>query len=179
MSLCTHDDVTMVDICKQSTATSTCSSTHVKKTFQMNIFHDGLKVWMDLYRHVCPENYLKYAMYAFSIYKVKYDNRIGESLWQSWRYIICIIIRGLCSYNARLFYDDVTAIWVFYWRRREFPNYARLHRDRMVGHDQSGMGLRHTLGLACITAAIWRYCNCSSQWHYKSTTFIKSYALID
>ena len=46
-------------------------------------------------------------------------------------YLICIITRGLCSYNARLFNDDVTAIGVSYWRRREFPNYARLHRRRM------------------------------------------------
>ena len=59
------------------------------------------------------------------------DNRIGESPWRSWCYLICIITRGLCSYNARLFNDDVTAIGVSYWRRREFPNYARLHRGRM------------------------------------------------
>ena len=61
-------------------------------------------------------------------------------LWQlnrgipsrSWRYLICIITRGLCSYNARLLNDDATAIEV-YWRRREFPNYARLHRCRIRG----------------------------------------------
>ena len=56
-SLCTRYDVTMVDDCKQST---TMSSTHVKKTFQVNTFHGGLKVWMDLYGHsVCPGSYLK------------------------------------------------------------------------------------------------------------------------
>ena len=42
-----------------------------------------------------------------------------------------MITRGLCSYNARLFNDDVTAIHVSYWWRREFRNYARLHRGRM------------------------------------------------
>ena len=59
---------------------------------------------------VCPGSYLKYA---FLIYKAK--------LWQSNRgfplaivtYLICIITRGLCSYNARLFNDDVT--WRFEW----------------------------------------------------------------
>ena len=124
--LYTRDDVTIVDERKQSMTTS---STHVKKYFQMNTFHGGLKPWMDLYRHcVCPGSYLKYA---FLIYKAK--------LWQSNRgfpvatvtYLFCIITRGLCSYNARLFNDDVTAIGVSYWRRREFPNYARLYRGRI------------------------------------------------
>ena len=111
-SLCTCDDVTMVDECKQSTTTP---STHVKKIFQVNTFHDGLKAWMDLCRHcVCLESYLKYV---FSIYRAKYDDRIGECPWRSWRYLICIITRGLCSCIARLFYDDVTAIKVSFWRR--------------------------------------------------------------
>ena len=68
----------------------------------------------------------------FHSIKWNYDNRIGESPWRSWCYLICIITRGLCSYNARLFNDDVTTIGASYWRRREFPNYARLHRGRMV-----------------------------------------------
>ena len=68
----------------------------------------------------------------FHSIKWNYDNRIGESPWRSWCYLICIITHGLCSYNARLFNDDVTAIGASYWRRREFPNYARLHRGRMV-----------------------------------------------
>ena len=127
-------DVTMVDECKQSTSTST---THVKKNFQVNTFHGGLKAWMDLYRHcVCPGSYLKYA---FSIYVTK--------LWQlnrgipsrSWRYLICIITRGLCSYNARLLNDDSTAIEVSYWRRRESPNYTRLHRGRMSTNSWYGI----------------------------------------
>ena len=67
----------------------------------------------------------------FHSIKWNYDNRIGESPWRSWCYLICIITRGLCSYNARLFNDDVTAIGASYWRRREFPNYARLHRGRI------------------------------------------------
>ena len=54
-----------------------------------------------------------------------------ESPWQSWRYLICIITCGLCSYNAHLFNDDVMAIGVSYWWTREFPNYARLHRGRI------------------------------------------------
>ena len=58
-----RDDVTMVDECIQSTATS---STHVKKNFQVNTFHDGLKARMDLCRYrVCPGSYLKCA---FPIY---------------------------------------------------------------------------------------------------------------
>ena len=69
--------------------------------------------------------------YAFSLSKVKYDNRIGEYPWRSWKYLICIITHGLCSYNARLFNDGVTAIGVSYWWRRKFPNYARLHRGRI------------------------------------------------
>ena len=128
-SLCTRDDVTMVDELKQSTTTPI---THMKKNLPMNTFHDGLKAWMDLYRHcVYPESYLRYA---FSIYKAKYDNRVGESPWRSWRSLVCIITRGLCFYNARLFNDDVKAIGVSYWRRREFPNYARLHLGRMLLH---------------------------------------------
>ena len=62
----------------------------------------------DFYHHnVSHGIYLKYA---FSIYKAKYDNRIRESPWRSWRCLICIITRGLCSYNARLFNDDVMAV---------------------------------------------------------------------
>ena len=73
-SLCTRDDVTTVDECKQST---TPSSTHVEKNFQTNIFHESLKAWMDLYRScLYPDSYLNYV---FSICKAKYVNRIGES----------------------------------------------------------------------------------------------------
>ena len=68
---------------------------------------------------------------CISIYKTTYDYRIGESPWRSWRYPICIITHGLCSYNVQLFNDDVTVIGVSFWPKREFPNYARLHRDRM------------------------------------------------
>ena len=66
--------------CKQN---ATTSSTHVKnKNFQMNIFHAGLKAWMDLYRQcVCPGSYLKHA---FSLSEVKNYNRIRESPWRSW-----------------------------------------------------------------------------------------------
>ena len=71
-----------------------------------------------------------WSIYFHSI-KLNYDNRIGESPWRSWCYLICIITRGLCFYNARLCNDDVTAIGVSYWRRREFPNYERLNRGRM------------------------------------------------
>ena len=128
-SLCTRDDITMVDEWKQSTTTS---STHMKKYLLINMFHDGLKAWIDLYRHcVYPESYLRYA---FSIYKAKYDNPIGESPWRSWHSLACIITRWLCFYNARLFNDDTTAIGVSYWRRREFPNYARLHLGRVLHH---------------------------------------------
>ena len=96
----------------------------------MNTFHDGLKAWIYVYRHcVCQGSYLKYG---FSIYKAKYDNRIEESPWRLWHYVICIISHGLCFYNARFFNDDVTTIGVTYWRRREFTNYAWLHHGRMV-----------------------------------------------
>ena len=78
----------------------------------------------------------------FHSIKWNYDNRIGESPWRSWCYLICIITRGLCSYNARLFNDDVTAIGASYWRRREFPNYARLHRGRIKGLITVGRELR-------------------------------------
>ena len=114
--LCTRD-LTMVNECKQSVLTS---STQLKKNSQGNTFQDHLKSGMDLYCHrVCPGTYLKYA---FSIYKAKYDDQIGESLWQSWHYLICIITHGLCSYNAQLLNDDVTSIRISYWWRREFPN---------------------------------------------------------
>ena len=68
----------------------------------------------------------------FHSIKWNYDNRIGESPWRSWCYLICIITRGLCSYNELLFNYDVTAIRVSYWWRREFRNYARLHRGRII-----------------------------------------------
>ena len=121
-----RDDVTMVDKCKQSTTTST---THENKNFLVNTFHGGLKAWMDLYRHnVCPGSYLNYAFSIF-VAKLRQFNRGIPS--RSWRYLICIITRELCSYNAWLLNDDVTAIEVSYWRRREFPNYARLLRGRI------------------------------------------------
>ena len=90
------------------------------------------QVWMDLYCHcVCPGSYLKYA---FSIYKANYDNRIGESSWPWWSYLICIITCGLCPYHAQLFNDDITAIRFSYWRRRAFSNYARLHCGIIAHH---------------------------------------------
>ena len=65
----------MVDECKQNTTTS---STYAKKGFQVNIFHDGMKAYMDLYRHcIYPGSYLKYA---FSIKEAKYDNLSGNPL---------------------------------------------------------------------------------------------------
>ena len=80
--------------------------------------------------------YVDEVIWSIHFHSIKwnYDNRIGESPWRSWCYLICIITRGLCSYNARLFNDDVTAIGASYWRRREFPNYARLHRGRICNY---------------------------------------------
>ena len=116
----------MVNECKQSTTTS---STHVKKNFQMNTFHDGLKAWIDLYCHpACPGSYLKYA---FSINKANMTIESGNPPWQSLHYLICIIICGLRSYNVWLSNDDITAIGVSYWWRKEFSNYAQFHRGRM------------------------------------------------
>ena len=113
----------MVYECEQS---KTTSSIHMKKNIEVNTFHDGLKVWMDLYRHcVCPWSYLKYVI-SIEIWQLS-----RECPWRSWRYLIWIITRGLCSYNARLFDDYVTAIGVSYWRKMEFPNYARLHRGKI------------------------------------------------
>ena len=86
----------------------------------------------------------------FHSIKWNYDNRIGESPWRSWCYLIYIITRGLWSYNARLFNDDVTAIGVSYWRRREFQNYARLHRGRMRWHIiWARMTYRHCQFMTC------------------------------
>ena len=126
-SLCTGDDVTMVDECKQST---TPSSIHVKESVQVNTFHDGLKAWMDFLNITV---YVQKVIWSMHIQPIKrnYDNPIGESPWRSWRYQVCIITRGLCSCNVRLFNDDITAVGVSYWRRREFQTYARLHRGRM------------------------------------------------
>ena len=53
-----------------------------------------------------------------------------ESPWRSGRYVFAYY-RGLCSYSARLFNDDVTAIGLSYWRRKKFSSYARLHRGRI------------------------------------------------
>ena len=67
----------MTKFATQNKQSTTTSSTHVKKNFEMNTFRDGLKSWIDLYRHrACPGSYLKYA---FSINKDKYDNWIRES----------------------------------------------------------------------------------------------------
>ena len=96
---CSHTDhegilyhVKMTKFATRNKQSMITSSTHVKKNFQMNTFHNGLKSWIDLYRHsACPGSYLKYA---FSINKEKYDNRIRESPWQSLYYLICIITVG-------------------------------------------------------------------------------------
>ena len=73
-SLCTRDDVTVVDECQQST---TKQSTHAKTNFQMNIFHDGLKTWIDWSHHsVCPGSYPRYA---FQIYKANIKIETGIS----------------------------------------------------------------------------------------------------
>ena len=55
----------------------------------------------------------------------------GNPPWQSLHYLICIIICGLRSYNVWLSNDDITAIRVSYWWRKEFSNYAQFHRGRM------------------------------------------------
>ena len=98
----------------------------------MNTFHDSFKALVDLHHHFVCQGI--YSNYPYSIYKAKYENRIGESPWRSWCYLICIITRGLWSYNARLFNDDITAIDITCWRRREFPSYTRLHIGRMMYH---------------------------------------------
>ena len=65
---------------------------------------------MDLYCHyVCPGSYLKYA---FSIYKAKYDDQIGESPWWSWCYLICIITHRLKGLRkvARAYYQPTKSL---------------------------------------------------------------------
>ena len=85
----------MVHECKQS---ATTSSSHVRRSVQVNTFHRGLKPWMDLYGQcVCPGSYLKYA---FLIYKAKLWQSNRGIPWPSWCYLICIITRGLCSFIA-------------------------------------------------------------------------------
>ena len=106
-SLWTCDDVRMVDECKQ---TWPRQAPTWRKYFQMNTFHYSLKEWMDLYRHCVYQG--SYVKHEISIFKVNSDNQNGESPWRPWRFLICILTRGLCSYNARLFNDDVTAIGV-------------------------------------------------------------------
>ena len=109
----------MVDECKQSTTTS---SNHVKKNFEMNTFHGGLKTWMDIKPPLCMVQEVIWSKHFQSI--IESGNPRG--------YLICIITRGFCSHNARLFNDDVTEIGVSYWQRREFPNPARLHRGNII-----------------------------------------------
>ena len=92
MSLCTRDDITMINKCNQS---MTMSSYHIKKNFRVNTFHGRLKAWMDLYHHcVCPGSYLKSA---FLIYKAKLWQSIQGIPWRLWCCLICIITHGLCS----------------------------------------------------------------------------------
>ena len=99
----------------------------------------------------------------FHSIKWNYDNRIGESPWRSWCYLICIITRGLCSYNARLFNDDVTAIGVSYWRRREFTNYARLHRGRISHYELNCLDDGWDIGLELLMHEIMLN-NALAQW---------------
>ena len=49
---------------------------------------------------------------AFLSYKAKYDSRIGESPWRSWRSLISMITRGLCWFIACWwpFYHAITSI---------------------------------------------------------------------
>ena len=97
-----------------------CQAPTWRKTFKWTYFMTVWKCeWIYTIIHACSQSYLKY-MYAFSINKAKYDNPIGESPWQSLHYLICTITRGLCSYNVRLFDDDVMAIGVSYWWEGNF-----------------------------------------------------------
>ena len=133
---CSHTDhegilyhVKMTKFATQNKQSTTTSSTHVKKNFQMNTFHDGLKSWIDLYYHrACMSRcYLKYA---FSINREIWQSNQGIP-WQSLHYLICIITHGLCSYNVWISNDDITAIGVSFWWRREFSNFSQFHRGRM------------------------------------------------
>ena len=101
----------------------------------MKIFHDGLKSWMDLYRHcVYPGSCLKYA---FSIYKT-------GKIWQTNRGIPAAIVTLSNLYNSPwvvLLQCTAFQWWlhgsrVSYWRRREFPKYTRLNCDRICVHWQ-------------------------------------------
>ena len=128
MSLCMCN-VTIVDKCKHSTPTS---STHMKKTFKLINTFVSLKVWMDLYFNcVCPVCPVSYLNYVFSIDKwnmtVKSRNPCGDCD-AVYLHITCV----LCSFNAWLFNDYVTAIRLSYWQRKIFPNYARLHGKILV-----------------------------------------------
>ena len=68
-----------------------------------------------------------------------YILNLESEIWQSnWGIPVATVMLynlnnfpGLCSYNARLFNNDVTVSGVSYWRRREFSSYARLHRGRI------------------------------------------------
>ena len=84
VSLCTRDDVTMIDECKNSTPTS---STHVKKNLQMNTFHE----LESMNRCECQVSSLKYV---FSIYNVKYVYQIGGIPVSIVTLHICILLVG-------------------------------------------------------------------------------------
>ena len=78
-SLCTRTDATVEDECKQST---TLSSTYVKKNFQTNTFRDGLKAWMNWYRHCVCDQEVIWSMHFQSIKR----NRGIPVAFQWWRH---------------------------------------------------------------------------------------------
>ena len=123
----------MVDLCKESTTTS---SNHVKKRLPNEHISRRCKGVNGFKQSLCMPG--KLSEVCIFNPKAKYDNRIAKFPRRLWRYVICIIGHLLCCYNTRLSNDDVMAIGVSYWGRKEYPNYARLHRGRAdyQHHDQ-------------------------------------------
>ena len=100
MSPCMHDDVTIIDECKQGTALT--SNIHVNNAIQMSIFRKSESA-----------NSIISSLCEFTMLSKVCISDLQREKWQSHcdrGAIFSTFTRGLCACNARLVNDDVSAI---------------------------------------------------------------------
>ena len=147
-------DGTMVDEYKYDRTTP---NTHTNKDIQMSPFHK-----FDSANNVIPSLYRFEVLYKVCIWNLQ--NEIRQLNRDIPTVIVTLYLIHLpmgCAPNAQLLNDDVTAIELSYWRRRESPNYPRQHRGRMFTKALVSVGLKYSM-----------YCTCNLSWMTYRISFL-------